>query len=183
MGKRSAQTVPTNIIHIPGKTHHSTLKIRQKYTKDWSRYIKALYWLLILGSIFGTRWRTFLTSWQFEVKPDKIKKVSVDKFKSKIASVKLAWLSRSDQKVFSFLVENTTHSSNSNQNFWMKTKTLLVAIFSRSQAGIKHRTRKAWNPKTWSPRQGWHCWIKINCRVVRTSEQFFIALAGPKVQR
>ena len=48
----------------------------------------------------------------------------------------------------------------------LKQKQFLLEYLLGAKRSSKHRTREALNPKTSSPSQGWHCWIKIGCRRV-----------------
>ena len=48
----------------------------------------------------------------------------------------------------------------------LKQKQFLLEHLLGAKRSSKHRTREALNPKTSSPSQGWHCWIKIGCRRV-----------------
>ena len=65
MGKRSAQTVPTNIIHIPGKTHLSTLKICQKYTphSTYTRLSTGWVWLEVVCTLKCSIFCCYLGWW------------------------------------------------------------------------------------------------------------------------
>ena len=72
MGKRSAQTVPTNIIHIPGKTHLSTLKICQKYTphSTYTRLSTGWVWLEVVCTLKCSIFCCYL-GWWFGAKKKK----------------------------------------------------------------------------------------------------------------